>query len=182
MVIASRSFRAFLIPKSKTTVKTAQLVRLAPMARPAFARLKYKTISGFVGFSELTENFPHLLAKTPVARGQTFIISRNCPIFRSVFCPIWCLSVLSVLFGISQQDSQLIALALYVMRKIFDDTSDGYARDTFNTLFANTQVFRFNRYSVEFPSFVGTVLDLWEIFGNYFGVTEDECGFGDSAL
>ena len=31
----------FLIPKSKTTVKTAQLVRLAPMARPAFARLRW---------------------------------------------------------------------------------------------------------------------------------------------
>ena len=60
-----------MIPKSKLTVKAAQLIRLAPMVRPTFARLKYKTLSGFVGFSELTENFPHLLAKTPVARGQT---------------------------------------------------------------------------------------------------------------
>lgn len=166
----------FLVPKSKTTVKTAQLVRLAPMARPAFARLKYKTLSGFVGFSELTENFPHLLAKTPVARGQT--------LYNIAELPHISLGLLSYLVLVGAKCSVWYQPAglpanragTYVMRKIYNDSSDTAARNTFNTLFANSQIFRFDRYSVEFPSFVGTVLDLWEVFGNYFGTTEDESG------
>lgn len=165
-----------LVPKSKTTVKTAQLVRLAPLVRPAFARLKYKTLSGFVGFSELTENFPHLLSKTPVARGQTLYNIEQLPhislgllsylVLVGAKCSLWYVPTTA------PADKQ----NCYVMGKIHDTNTENIFQTVFNTINGSSnELIRFNRYSVEFPSFVGTVLDLWEVFGNYFG-TEDETG------
>lgn len=62
-----------LTPYSKTTLKLDSLVRMAPLVRPAFARVKAKYWSTFVGMSDLIENFAPMLAQETVSRGtETF--------------------------------------------------------------------------------------------------------------
>lgn len=63
-----------LIPGSKTTMSTQNLIRLAPMVAPTFGRVKYKTFNQFVGMSEIAPNFAAMMAQEPVTRnGNTFV-------------------------------------------------------------------------------------------------------------
>lgn len=57
-----------LIPGSKTTMSTQNLIRLAPMVAPTFGRVKYKTFNQFVAMEELFPNFAELMAQEPVYR------------------------------------------------------------------------------------------------------------------
>ena len=56
-----------LIPGSKTTLQTQDLIRLAPMVAPTFGRVKYKTYSQFVGMSDIFPNWAPLMAQEPVS-------------------------------------------------------------------------------------------------------------------
>lgn len=63
-----------LIPGSKTTMSSQNLIRLAPMVAPTFGRVKYKTFNQFVGMSEIMPNFAAMMAQEPVTRnGSTFV-------------------------------------------------------------------------------------------------------------
>ena len=63
-----------LIPGSKTTMSSQNLIRLAPMVAPTFGRIKYKTFNQFVGMSEIAPNFAAMMAQEPVTRnGSTFV-------------------------------------------------------------------------------------------------------------
>ena len=57
-----------LIPGSKTTMSTQDLIRLAPMVAPTFGRVKYKTFSQFVALSEIFPNWDAFMAQEPVTK------------------------------------------------------------------------------------------------------------------
>lgn len=56
-----------LVPGSKTTLQTQDLVRLAPMVAPTFGRVKFKTYSQFVGMSDIFPNWSAMMAQEPVS-------------------------------------------------------------------------------------------------------------------
>ena len=58
-----------VLPNSKIVQSRKDLIRLAPMVAPAFTRMSRKDFYCFVSLSELSENFAHMLAQTPVSRG-----------------------------------------------------------------------------------------------------------------
>ena len=68
-----------LVPNSKTKLSLDSLVRMAPLVRPAFARVKAKFWSAFVGMSELTQNFSALLTKQTISRGDLTFIPSEVP-------------------------------------------------------------------------------------------------------
>ncbi len=68
-----------LVPNSKTKLSLDSLVRMAPLVRPAFARVKAKFWSAFVGMSELTQNFSALLSKQTISRGDISFIPGEVP-------------------------------------------------------------------------------------------------------
>lgn len=68
-----------LVPNSKTKLSLDSLVRMAPLVRPAFARVKAKFWSAFVGMSELTQNFSALLSKETISRGDLTFIPSEVP-------------------------------------------------------------------------------------------------------
>ena len=68
-----------LVPNSKTKLSLDSLVRMAPLVRPAFARVKAKFWSAFVGMSELTQNFSALLAKQTISRGDISFVPSKVP-------------------------------------------------------------------------------------------------------
>ncbi len=68
-----------LVPNSKTKLSLDSLVRMAPLVRPAFARVKAKFWSAFVGMSELTQNFSALLSKETISRGDITFIPGEVP-------------------------------------------------------------------------------------------------------
>lgn len=68
-----------LVPNSKTKLSLDSLVRMAPLVRPAFARVKAKFWSAFVGMSELTQNFSALLAHQTISRGDSTFIPSEVP-------------------------------------------------------------------------------------------------------
>ena len=57
-----------LIPGSKTTMSTQDLIRLAPMVAPTFGRVKYKTFNQFVALSEIFPNFDAFMAQEPITK------------------------------------------------------------------------------------------------------------------
>lgn len=63
-----------LIPGSKTTMSSQNLIRMAPMVAPTFGRIKYKTFNQFVGMSEIHPNFAAMMAQQAITRnGNTFV-------------------------------------------------------------------------------------------------------------
>lgn len=68
-----------LVPNSKTKLSLDSLVRMAPLVRPAFARVKAKFWSSFVGMSELTQNFSALLSHQTISRGDISFIPSEVP-------------------------------------------------------------------------------------------------------
>ncbi len=68
-----------LVPNSKTKLSLDSLVRMAPLVRPAFARVKAKFWSAFVGMSELTQNFSALLSHQTISRGDSTFIPGEVP-------------------------------------------------------------------------------------------------------
>lgn len=54
-----------LIPGSKTTMSTQNLIRLSPMVAPTFGRVKYKTFNQYVAISEIFPNFDAMMAQEP---------------------------------------------------------------------------------------------------------------------
>lgn len=57
-----------LVPGSKTTMSTQDLIRLAPMVAPTFGRVKYKTFNQFVALSEIFPNFDAFMAQEPLSK------------------------------------------------------------------------------------------------------------------
>ena len=57
-----------LVPGSKTTMSTQDLIRLAPMVAPTFGRVKYKTFNQFVACSEIFPNWDAFMAQEPVTK------------------------------------------------------------------------------------------------------------------
>lgn len=68
-----------LVPGSKTTLQTQDLVRLAPMVAPTFGRVKYKTYSQFVGMSDIFPNWSALMAQEPVSTAEKTQIPISVP-------------------------------------------------------------------------------------------------------
>ena len=68
-----------LVPNSKTKLTLDSLVRMAPLVRPAFARVKAKFWSAFVGMSELSQNFSALLSHQTISRGDISFIPSEVP-------------------------------------------------------------------------------------------------------
>lgn len=54
-----------VVPNSKTTIQTQQLIRLAPMVAPTFGRVKVKNYSQFVPMAEVFPNFDAMMAQEP---------------------------------------------------------------------------------------------------------------------
>lgn len=57
-----------IIPGSKTTLNTRELIRLAPMVAPTFGRVRYKTYNQFVALSEIFPNFDAFMAQEPLSK------------------------------------------------------------------------------------------------------------------
>lgn len=68
-----------LVPGSKTTVETQNLIRLAPMVAPTFGRVKYKTFNQFVGISEVFPNFDAMMAQEPVTTSNGTKVPQRIP-------------------------------------------------------------------------------------------------------
>lgn len=161
-----------LFPKSKTTLSIPNLVRMAPLVSPTFGRLKYKTYSHFVAFSDLHENFPHMLAKTPVARGQN--------VFEVTSLPHISMGLLSYLVLIGSkctayyapESAQTAPEKALILKRCLNTQNIGDLNSQFDTLFQNTGLVDFDVHSVEFPHFVGTTLNTWALHHGFFGTEE----------
>ena len=160
----------WLPPNTKTSMSLRNLIRLAPLSAPAFARIKYKTFSHYVAISDLFQDFPHLLSQTPLARGQNLLSIEQLP-----HLPLGLLSFL-VLIGAKCSVYQTVTQTglndpSRVIHRV--QSEDGIpvqdAIQAFDTLFANSGLFTFNHHSVEFPHFVGTVMNLGALYGNRYG-------------
>ena len=57
----------FIVPNSKTTLSTQELIRMAPMVEPTFGRVKFKTFNQFVNISDVFENYDAMMAQEPVS-------------------------------------------------------------------------------------------------------------------
>lgn len=69
-----------LIPGSKTTCSVESLVRMSPLVRPCFGRIKYKMWHSFVGMSDLLPQFTEaLLAGTTISRGSSTFVPSYMP-------------------------------------------------------------------------------------------------------
>lgn len=68
-----------LIPGSKTTMSTQNLIRLAPMVAPTFGRVKYKTYNQFVNVSEVFPNFDAMMAQEPKSTGYGTRVPMSIP-------------------------------------------------------------------------------------------------------
>lgn len=66
-------------PNSKSVFSHDVLVRLAPMLAPTRTSVGVRVTSKFVGMSELTENFPFLMADKPVARADKTFVPKKLP-------------------------------------------------------------------------------------------------------
>lgn len=156
-----------MMPKSSATVSAKNLIRLAPMVAPAFARLKYKMLHEFVAFSDLTENFPHLLAQTAVARGASVYDITQIPhiylgqLSYLVLIGAWC--------SIYEQDANTPAKKTIKRATAGDTTALTACTAYFDTLFGNNTMIQFNRYTPDFPGFTGTTMSMKQFCGQYFG-------------
>lgn len=68
-----------LIPGSKTTMSTQNLIRLAPMVAPTFGRVKYKTYNQFVSIAEIFPNFDAMMAQEPKSTGYSTRVPQSLP-------------------------------------------------------------------------------------------------------
>lgn len=68
-----------MLPNSSMTVKMKDLVRAAPLVAPSFARLQQKVYSYFVPYSDVSQNYTHMMAQEPVRRGSTTFVPTNIP-------------------------------------------------------------------------------------------------------
>ena len=156
-----------MMPKSKATVSAKNLIRLAPLVAPAFARLKYKMLHEFVAFSDLTENFPHLLAQTSVARGATIYDITQIPhiylgqLSYLVLIGSWC--------SIYERDATYTDVKTIQRATVGDTSAYSNTVSFFDTLFNNNQMIQFNRYVADFPGFTGTTMSMRQLCGQYFG-------------
>ena len=66
-------------PNSKTTVKTQNLIRLAPMVAPTFGRVKYKTFNQFVDVADIFPNYDAMMAQQPVNRNGRTKVPQKLP-------------------------------------------------------------------------------------------------------
>lgn len=69
-----------LVPGSKTTCSIESLVRMSPLVRPCFGRIKYKMWHSFVGLSDLLPEYSSaLLAGTTISRGSSTFVPNYFP-------------------------------------------------------------------------------------------------------
>ena len=80
-----------LIPGSKTTMKTQNLIRLAPMPAPTFGRVKYKTYNQFVGMSEIFPNWDAMMAQMPKSTANGTITPSDIPTTKLGYLSQWVL-------------------------------------------------------------------------------------------
>lgn len=167
-----------VLPNSKLVQSRKDLIRLAPMVAPAFTRMSRKDFYCFVSLSELSENFAHLLAQTPVSRGTNTFYPTQIPaisrgllsylVLTGAFCTVHHQQV-SGTQPISGMDKQRVVEVV--------DSSNASQLQTFFTIMVNNNgnnpLFTFQHHSVEFPHFVGTVLNLDYLIGTTFGTVQE---------
>jgi len=68
-----------MLANSSMTVKMKDLVRAAPLVAPSFARLQQKVFSYFVPYTDVSQNYTHMMAQEPVRRGSTTFVPTNIP-------------------------------------------------------------------------------------------------------
>lgn len=134
-----------MLANSSMTVKMKDLVRAAPLVAPSFARLQQKVFSYFVPYTDVSQNYTHMMAQQPVRRGtNTFVPTNIATISR-------CLLSSLVLFGAKltiYQDSDGDSSGAHYS-DLFDcpstlttaqaDTASNFSSDiqAINTLFGN---------------------------------------------
>ena len=77
-------------PNSKTTVKTQNLIRLAPMVAPTFGRVKYKTFNQFVDVADIFPNYDAMMAQEPVNRNGRTKVPQKIPSIKLGQLSSWC--------------------------------------------------------------------------------------------
>ena len=117
-----------LVPNSKTKLSLDSLVRMAPLVRPAFARVKAKFWSAFVGMSELTQNFSALLSKETISRGDLTFIPSEVPNIAlndlSVFILMGARMSVWEVYDSFQPNQSYVAYKLRHVTQNFDYSSD----------------------------------------------------------
>lgn len=69
----------FMFPKSSIKVNTRQLVRLAPMPTPSFARMYLANFASFVKMTDVVPYHESLLSKIPYSSGSTTFLPTRMP-------------------------------------------------------------------------------------------------------
>ena len=158
-----------MIPGSSATVSNSSILRMAPLAKPVVGSAEARIFHQFVGFSELLQNFPHMMAQLPVARGDN--------LFEVESLPHISLGLLSYLTLIGAKctvwvETEANSNEFYtpIIKSLSSDVAAG---QLWNALFgapdSYDQTFKIDVHSTEFPHFVGTCLWLHRIFGTRYG-------------
>ena len=93
-----------MFPKSKIKVSSRQLVRLAPMPTPSFARMYLHNYATFVKMTDVVPYFESLLSKIPFSTGSTTYTPTSLPVVDNKILTLYILSLCpcSVYVGSSQ--------------------------------------------------------------------------------
>ena len=162
-----------LVPKSKTTLSSRHIIRLAPMVSPTYGRLKAKYWNHFVGMSELLpRSFPALLSKSRIATG-------NANTFPSVPLDVPYMSIADI----SSMILVGASFTVYFHKAFSSEGPDAsYTRwKTYQAAATDTEVTDFKTYIQTklgfgagyggFTGYNGALLDL-SVFGTQFGGLE----------
>ena len=68
-----------MVPNSSASVNMESLIRSSPLVAAPFARMSQKFYNIFVPFSDLSQNFAHLMAQEPVSRSGGSFVPQTVP-------------------------------------------------------------------------------------------------------
>ena len=105
-------FSQFMVPNSKAFVSQEQLVRMAPLVAPAYAKQKYKTWHTFVPFADVFPNFDSMLAEQAISRGGTLIQPTKVPHMKVRDLTAWVLNGAKCTIYQSKEDTTDLASAV----------------------------------------------------------------------
>lgn len=164
-----------VLPNSKIVQSRKDLIRLAPMVAPAFTRMSRKDFYCFVSLSELSENFAHMLAQTPVSRGaNTFYPAQVPAISRGLLSYLVLIGAKCTIHH-QQVSGDTPIEADNRVCEVVNSSNATQLQLFFDMMVQDNRqaIFKFAEHSVEFPHFVGTTLDLGYLIGNTFGAVAE---------
>lgn len=161
-----------VLPNSKIVQSRKDLIRLAPMVSPAFTRMSRKDFYAFVSISELSENFAHMMAQTPVSRGTNTFYPVDLPsISRGLLSYLPLIGAFCTVHHQQASGTQPLPNTKTRVCEIIKTATDRTNAENFFGVMiqGSNPLFTFGHHSVEFPHFVGTVLNLDQLIGTEFG-------------